>query len=253
MNDVFIYFTSVLFTLVLPDASLESILSRGLNFVRFYGTEIHGRQQRKVELRIFEILWNDLCRGFDPLIDVTFVLQKKSVLLKSNDNESRGVFNIFKSPTDRKIDFQAQEVSQPGTSLPMQYSEWSGLFPEKKIEQKYLEKQWDATVKVLFEEENVRYKEEIVLKKDHAIYQFITLFSLLLKKLNFRWSKIIKIEIFFKNCCLFEKFFPDSKRPYSGDDDENDLSQEGWYQTYKKYLIKLYSIKFNYFASYILI
>ena len=36
----------------------------------------------------------------------------------------------------------------------------------------------------LFEEENVRYKHEIVLKKDHAIYQFITLFSLLLKKLK---------------------------------------------------------------------
>lgn len=103
-----------------------------------------------MELRIFVVLWNDLCRDFDPLMDVTFVLQKKPVLLKSYENESRDVFTIFKSPTDRQIACQAQEVSKRGTCLPVQYAEWSVLFPEKKIEQKYLEKQWDATVKVLF-------------------------------------------------------------------------------------------------------
>jgi hypothetical protein len=110
----------------------------------------------------------------------------------------------------------------------MQYAEWCGLFPNRQINQKYLEKQWDATVNIIFEDENVRFKQDTVKKRDHAIYQFITLFSLLLKKLNFRWSMIIKIEMLFKTCCLFEKFFPDSRRPYSGnDDEENDINEEG--------------------------
>jgi hypothetical protein len=216
ISDSFVYFSSTIFQEVLPGFNTESIIARGLKSVRFFGIEIHSRQQRKVEVRTFDLLWKVICDGFNPLIDVTFFLHPTSAL-----------FNMFLTPVDRKIAFQAQESNQRGNFLPLSYSEWSDLSMVATSKHPYVEKQWNSTMELLFNSKDVKYKIEIIKNPDHAVYKFISLFSLLLKKLNFRWSKIIKIENELKSCCILGDFFADTKCPYSGDDDENDLSQKG--------------------------
>ena len=57
-----------------------------------------------------------------------------------------------------------------------------------------MEIQWNYTVKFLFEAKDISYKSEVVQNRDHAVYKFLTFFCLLLRKLYFRWSKIIRID-----------------------------------------------------------
>ena len=48
-----------------------------------------------------------------------------------------------------------------------------------------------------------------------------------MKKLNFRWSKVIKLDESFRSCFILGGFSEDNRRPYSGDDEENDLDKGG--------------------------
>lgn len=65
--DAFVYFCSATFHLVVPGMSDEGLISRGLKHARFFGIEKYGRQQRRIDVRTFDILWNDFCSGFDHL------------------------------------------------------------------------------------------------------------------------------------------------------------------------------------------
>ena len=225
--DAFVYFCSATFHLVVPGMSDEGLISRGLKHARFFGIEKYGRQQRRIDVRTFDILWNDFCSGFDPLIDVTFFLQPKASIAKPGRGDTGALFHIFLSPIDKKIALQQQESNQRGTLLPLLYSEWCDLSSGKSSHQPYVEVQWNSTVELLFGANGVLYKMDVVQNADHCVYKFITLFSLLLTKLNFRWSKIIKIDSKIQSCSIFAAFFPDSKRPYSANDEENNLNQEG--------------------------
>jgi hypothetical protein len=241
ISDVFIYFSSTIFQEVLPGTNTEAIISRGLKSVRFYGIEPHGRQQRKLDVRTFELPWNEICNGFNPLVDVTFNLHPKPRIEKQTNGETGAMFNIFLTPVNRRIALQSQESSQRGSFLPLYYLDWTELSKIPISKFPYVEKQWNSTVDTLFASKDIKYRIEVIKNPDHTVYKFIALFSLLLKKLNFRWSKIIRLEASFKSCFLFDDFFKDTKRPYSGDDDENDLREEGWWQ------ILLFSIFFYFF------
>jgi hypothetical protein len=224
--DAFVYISSTIFQDMLPGFNAESIIARGLKSVRFFGIEIHSRQQRKVEVRTFDLLWKVICDGFNPLIEIKFLNPKVRVEKLANLQTS-ALFNIFLTTVDRKIALQAQESNQRRNFSPLSYSEWSDLSVVATSKHPYVEKQWKNTVELLFNSKDIKYKIEIIKNPDHAVCKFISLFSLLLKKLSYRWSKIIKIENEFKSCCILGDFFADTKRPYSGDDEENDLSQKG--------------------------
>ena len=145
IHDVFIYLTSSLFLEVLPGSTPEAIMSRGLKYVRFFGIEIYGRQQRKLDVRNFDVAWNEFCSGFQPLIDVTFYLQPKPVVERLAIEPNGALYNIFLSPLDKKMAIQSQESSQRGTYLPLTYSEWRIHAPGKMSFRPYVEKQWDST------------------------------------------------------------------------------------------------------------
>ena len=107
--DVFLYFSSTLFKEVLPGANSEAIIARGLRLVSFFGIEVHARQMRRVDVRSFELLWNETCSGFNPLIDVTFHLHPKPRVEKVANGQTGALFNMFLSPVDRKMALQSQE------------------------------------------------------------------------------------------------------------------------------------------------
>ena len=239
IRDVFIYLSATLFQEILPHTNSEAVIARGLKSVRFLGIEIHARQTRKIEVRSFELLWNETCSGFSPLIDVTFFLHSKPRTEKQANGQPGALFNMFLTPVDRRIAQQSQESNQRGTYLPLYYLEWAEISKVARSTQPYVEKQWNSTVDKLFESNDVRYKLDFINNPEHAVYKFIVLFSLLLKKLNFRWSKIIKLENVFKSCQILSDFFNDTKRPYSADDEENDINQGGQWQ-----IILLFCIKF---------
>ena len=173
IHDVFIYLTSSLFLEVLPGSTPEAIMSRGLKYVRFFGIEIYGRQQRKLDVRNFDVAWNEFCSGFQPLIDVTFYLQPKPVVERLAIEPNGALYNIFLSPLDKKMAIQSQESSQRGTYLPLTYSEWRIHAPGKMSFRPYVEKQWDSTVAYLFDAKDIRYKKEVIENTDHAVYKFI--------------------------------------------------------------------------------
>jgi hypothetical protein len=78
----------------------------------------------------------------------------------------------------------------------------------------YEEKQWRSTVELLSDGKDIKYNIQMIKNPDHSVFKFIVLLSLLLKKLNYRWSKIIKLQTAFKSCCILGDFFADTKRPY---------------------------------------
>ena len=121
--DALAYFCSATFHLFMPGMSAEDLIFRGLKHVQFFGIEKYGRQQRRVDVRTFDILWNDFSWGLEPLIDVTFFMQPKASIDKPAPGDTGSFFNIFLSPVDKKIALQQQESNQRGTFLPLLYSE----------------------------------------------------------------------------------------------------------------------------------
>ena len=143
--DAFVYFCSATFHLVMPGMSAEDLISRGLKHVRFFGIEKYGRQQRRIDVRTYDILWNDFCSGFEPLIDVTFFMQPKASIFKPARGDTGSLFNIFLSPVDKKIALQQQESNQRGTFLPLLYSEWCDISSGKSSHQSYISSSSYAT------------------------------------------------------------------------------------------------------------
>lgn len=222
--DVLIYFCLEVFSHVIAGTSGQSLIERGLKFARFSVIEVQGHQQRKLDVRQLDLAWETFCSSFNPLIDITFYLQSKSVVPRVAAVSTGAIFNVLRTPAERKMAERSQEIDQQGIYLPLTYLEFISLSTAKNIVQPYVEIQWNNTVKILFEENDIRYKNDVVQNHNHDIYRFISVFCLLLNKLNYRWSKMIKLDGTFQSCFLHGKFFEDSKRIYSSNDAENDLS-----------------------------
>lgn len=224
LTQVFIILSSTTFS------HIPQMLPRGLELVVFNGKLKDTEQTISISISELTELWSSVLEDFSKIFHVTFRLHPSQKLITEiHDTGSVALYNMFLSPSDRAAIRLAKESNERGDYLPLLRTEWCALgTPRILCHQPYLEKQWNCTVDLLFRENDIRFKNEVVHDRHHALYIFIDRFCLLLNRLNFRWSKIVAADSSFSTCSVLSLFFnATSSRGFSNNDGENQIDNQG--------------------------
>jgi hypothetical protein len=210
--------------------------ARGLELVIIFGMNARsGEKVRNVERNCAVLKWGKAVKDFSEIFNVTFKIYERNMNSSNSSaepNRSLSVtpkFSIFLNPKEKADSARNDEVNDRGLFLPLERSQWELLHGLKFSPQPYTTKRWDTIIRLLFNRNDIKYTEKVVNNSKHHIYDFISDFSVLLGKLNYRFNRILVLKIDLKTCPILGPFFEEPSRPYSNTDTENKISESGWF------------------------